>query len=283
MRTDPVLISTGIPGLDSDMPSDKPLAPTIQSHASQVAPIIAIGGDRDSTQARPGKENQGATNVQSFSLPITSKGIEIKGLVHGQIIEIRSSREAANLSSWAPILSSSVSVIIGGCIAAAASYFATWSQARSAQKAIAAQNLREEIKTLADWIDAVGSSVNSSQTPGTRESLMLLMSKCKTVKPISHFLDDKLEEELLQLEKEAGELLRRIEGNSRSTAMNKFLLGEERLENQNNDKVRCLNSRAEALLQRLVESITRKKRCTYEKLGELNGGWPVFGRSCSTR
>jgi hypothetical protein len=159
------LYSTKHERLYSIVSNNEPLVPTTQSPVSKAMPNIAVGGDRVTTQARSGKDNQNVTNVQAISLTISSKRLEITGLVTGQIIEIRPSRETSNTPSWAPVLSSTISVLVGGCIAAATSWWTSRNQARTALKSIAAQKLREEIKALLAGSAFAGLSNGRSMQP----------------------------------------------------------------------------------------------------------------------
>lgn len=265
------LYSTKHERLDSTVSSNETGVSKTESLASQAIPNIAVGGSRLSTQDRSGKESQNVSNVQAISLPIGSKRLEISGLVPGQIIEIRPSRETSTTPPWAPVLSSTISVIVGGCIAAGASWWTSRNQALTALKTIAAQNLREEIKALQDGIAAVESSSIPAQISAPGEFFSLFISKCKAIRPISHLLDGDLEKELLQVEAEVNQLIKDVMSNSGSTKAQKFLLGAQKWENKVNERAKSLSAKVVSIYPRIVSSLTSRKRQAYERLKRIDG------------
>lgn len=165
------------------MSSNEPRVPKNHSYSSNGMPSIAVGSEGVGAPAVSGNETQKVTRVQTISLPISSKRLEITGLVPGQIIEIRPNKENASTPPWVPDLSSTISVSVGGCIAAAASWWSSRNQARiavkTAVKTIAAQNLREEIKALQDGIVAVESLAISAQISAPGEYFYCFYQRAK--------------------------------------------------------------------------------------------------------
>lgn len=254
------------------MPSNELRVTKNQSYSSNGMPSIAVGSEGVGAPAVSGNETQKVTRVQTISLPISSKRLEIKGLVPGQIIEIRPNKENASTPPWVPILSSTISVIVGGCIAAAASWWSSRNQARIAVKTIAAQNLREEIKALQDGIVAVESLAISAQISAPGEYFSLFLSKCKAIRPISHLLDSDLERELLQVEAEVNLLIQDATNNSDSVKTQKFFLGARNWESRINERSRSLSNKIAILYPKIISSLTMRKRQAYERLQDRSYG-----------
>lgn len=218
-------------------------------------------------------DRKASAEMTGISVTPKSNGtaaVEINKPFPRVLIEVSTKSTITQPPTWPASLVPLVSVVLGGLIAAAASWWSSRNQTKAAIRNIAAQVKRDEMVALREGLVKIDEKIIPSD--GEPQAVCsAFLEKYKVIRPISHFLGSDLELELREIETKIDNLSRICIPRSPERSRMMLTKNDQQLDVHIKNEYALMCSKIYAVCEKATRVLVEQKRNIHGELRELIG------------